>query len=306
MSCGNPGAAHRGEPCPAARQAAIGPGRPRPFPGRGHGPRQGRLCRPSPSAPAPAVGFSPRNGSPASAVFPLGLLFDRGEKLVNDCTKITDTECLPCSKGEFVDTWNRETHCHQHKYCDPNLGLQVQMEGTLQTDTICTCDEGHHCTNNACESCTLHSLCPPGLGVKQMATGVSDTICEPCPVGYFSNISSAFEKCHPWTSCEMKNLVQLQPGTDKTDAVCGFRDRMRALVVIPVAMGVLFAVLLVSACIGRVAKKPQNKGPMETTYVEEVPVQTDSSGPVQETLHGCQPVTQEDGKESRISVQERQ
>lgn len=27
--------------------------------------------------------------------------------------------------------------------------------------------------------------------------------------------------------------------------------------------------------------------------------------PVQETLHGCQPVTQEDGKESRISVQER-
>lgn len=45
---------------------------------------------------------------------------------------------------------------------------------------------------------------------------------------------------------------------------------------------------------------------METTYVEEVPVQTDSSGPVQETLHGCQPVTQEDGKESRISVQERQ
>ncbi|XP_036758011.2 tumor necrosis factor receptor superfamily member 5 isoform X3 [Manis pentadactyla] len=238
-----------------------------------------------------------------------------GEKLVNDCTKITDTECLPCSKGEFLDTWNRETHCHQHKYCDPNLGLQVQMEGTLQTDTICTCDEGHHCTSNACESCTLHSMCPPGLGVKQMATGVSDTICEPCPVGYFSNISSTFEKCHPWTSCEMKNLVQLQPGTDKTDAICGFRDRMRALVVIPIAMGVLFAVLLVSACIGRVAKKPQNKArhpkfvwqsPTETTYVEEVPVQTDSSGPVQETLHGCQPVTQEDGKESRISVQERQ
>lgn len=43
------------------------------------------------------------------------------------------------------------------------------------------------------------------------------------------------------------------------------------------------------------------------------PVETDvdfsgphSTAPVQETLHGCQPVTQEDGKESRISVQERQ
>lgn len=41
------------------------------------------------------------------------------------------------------------------------------------------------------------------------------------------------------------------------------------------------------------------------------PVEMDYSGhntapPVQETLHGCQPVAQEDGKESRISVQERQ
>lgn len=30
------------------------------------------------------------------------------------------------------------------------------------------------------------------------ATGVSDTICEPCLVG-FSNVSSAYDKCHPWT-----------------------------------------------------------------------------------------------------------
>lgn len=31
------------------------------------------------------------------------------------------------------------------------------------------------------------------------ATEVSDTICDPCPVGFFSNVSSALEKCHPWT-----------------------------------------------------------------------------------------------------------
>lgn len=43
----------------------------------------------------------------------------------------------------------------------------------------------------------------------------------------------------------------------------------------------------------------------------QVPVEMDEfpgpfpNHPVQETLHGCQPVTQEDGKESRISVQER-
>ncbi|XP_014642889.1 tumor necrosis factor receptor superfamily member 5 isoform X1 [Diceros bicornis minor] len=237
-----------------------------------------------------------------------------GEKLVHDCTEITGTECSPCNEGEFLDTWNRENRCHQHKYCDPNLGLRVQREGTSKTDATCTCHEGQHCSSDACESCTLHSLCPPGLGVKQLATGLSDTICEPCPVGFFSNVSSAFEKCHSWTSCETKGLVELQAGTNKTDAVCGLRYRMRALVVIPVTMGILFAVLLVSACIsefpGKVAKETENKAlhpkvPEETFYLEDFPG-PHSIAPVQETLHGCQPVTQEDGKESRISVQERQ
>uniref|UniRef100_A0A8C0E2F3 Tumor necrosis factor receptor superfamily member 5 n=1 Tax=Balaenoptera musculus TaxID=9771 RepID=A0A8C0E2F3_BALMU len=122
-----------------------------------------------------------------------------GQKLVNDCTEVTETECLPCSKGEFLATYSSEKYCHQHKYCNPNLGLQIQREGTTETDTSCKCDEGRHCTSHTCESCTLHSLCLPGFGVKQIATGVSDTICEPCSVGFFSNVSSAFEKCHPWT-----------------------------------------------------------------------------------------------------------
>ncbi|XP_038288707.1 tumor necrosis factor receptor superfamily member 5 isoform X1 [Canis lupus baileyi] len=234
-----------------------------------------------------------------------------GEKLVNDCLHTIDTECTRCQTGEFLDTWNAERHCHQHKYCDPNLGLHVEKEGTSETDTTCTCDEGLHCTNAACESCTMHSLCPPGLGVKQIATGISDTICDPCPIGFFSNVSSALEKCHPWTSCETKGLVKVQAGTNKTDVICGPQPRLRALVVVPIIMGILLAVLLVSACIrespGKVVKKPENKvmyqDPVED--LEEFPMPPHSIAPVQETLHGCQPVTQEDGKESRISVQER-
>ncbi|XP_050662529.1 tumor necrosis factor receptor superfamily member 5 isoform X3 [Macaca thibetana thibetana] len=144
-----------------------------------------------------------------------------GQKLVSDCTEFTETECLPCGESEFLDTWNRETRCHQHKYCDPNLGLRVQQKGTSETDTICTCEEGLHCTSESCESCVPHRSCLPGFGVKQIATGVSDTICEPCPVGFFSNVSSAFEKCRPWTSCETKDLVVQQAGTNKTDVVCG-------------------------------------------------------------------------------------
>ncbi|XP_050662527.1 tumor necrosis factor receptor superfamily member 5 isoform X1 [Macaca thibetana thibetana] len=239
-----------------------------------------------------------------------------GQKLVSDCTEFTETECLPCGESEFLDTWNRETRCHQHKYCDPNLGLRVQQKGTSETDTICTCEEGLHCTSESCESCVPHRSCLPGFGVKQIATGVSDTICEPCPVGFFSNVSSAFEKCRPWTSCETKDLVVQQAGTNKTDVVCGPQDRQRALVVIPICLGILFVILLlvlvfISESSEKVAKKPNDKVPHPKQEPQEINFPDDLPGsnpaaPVQETLHGCQPVTQEDGKESRISVQERQ
>jgi len=104
--------------------------------------------------------------------------------------------------------------------------------------------------------------------------------------------------------------MEIQAGTNKTDAVCGPPPRIRALVVIPITMGILLAVLLVSACVRKVAKEPENKvmgqDPVEDSVEDLVyPVLAQSIAPVQETLHGCQPVTQEDGKESRISVQER-
>ncbi|XP_037355635.1 tumor necrosis factor receptor superfamily member 5 [Talpa occidentalis] len=227
-----------------------------------------------------------------------------GEKLVKDCTESAPTECASCSRDEFQATFNKERRCHQHKYCDPNLGLRVLVKGTLKTDTICMCEEGQHCTGKGCERCSPHSTCSPGYGVKQMATGTSDTVCEPCGAGSFSNVSSASEKCNPWTSCEAKGLVEQQAGTDKTDVVCGFQNRMRVLLVIPIIMGVVLVGLLVSACIKKVAKKPEEEV-IQLNNSKSLPVEMEDSSPVQETLHGCQPVAQEDGKESRISVQER-
>ncbi|XP_064132221.1 tumor necrosis factor receptor superfamily member 5 isoform X1 [Loxodonta africana] len=241
-----------------------------------------------------------------------------GKKLVNHCTEDTNTECQPCHAGEFLDTLNTERWCHQHKYCDPNLGLRVEREGTLETDATCTCREGLHCTSHTCDSCAPHSSCPPGFGVKHIATGVSDTVCQPCPVGFFSNVSSAFEKCHPWTSCKTKDQAELKAGTNMTDVLCGPWPRTRALVAIPITLGILFAVFFASACISessdKVVKKPDKKAhpgeggrkdPEEIIFLDDIPGHNPLA-PVQETLHGCQPVTQEDGKESRISVQERQ
>lgn len=50
----------------------------------------------------------------------------------------------------------------------PDEGLQVEKEGTSDTDAVCACKEGLHCTSKECRRCVLHTSCGPGFGVKQM------------------------------------------------------------------------------------------------------------------------------------------
>ncbi|XP_068918827.1 tumor necrosis factor receptor superfamily member 5 [Petaurus breviceps papuanus] len=232
-----------------------------------------------------------------------------GTKLVTDCSEDSETQCEPCQEGEFQSSWNHDKYCHQHKYCDPNLHLRIQMEGSLQNDTICICADGFYCTNSECESCNSHSSCPPGFGVKVTGMGSADTVCERCKKGSFSNTSSAFEKCLPWTRCEVIGLVEIQEGTDKTDVLCqdGSKSRMSLLVLIPIMAGIFFVIigLLHWRCLG--FKKPKNKVLQLEEVVRKKPQEDEEEPlPVQETLHRGQPVTQEDGKESRISEQEGQ
>ncbi|KAM9069964.1 tumor necrosis factor receptor superfamily member 5 [Sarcophilus harrisii] len=226
-----------------------------------------------------------------------------GTKLVTDCSEGSETQCEPCQEGEFQSSWNHDKYCHQHKYCDPNLHLKIQNEGSLEKDTACVCIDGFHCTSPECESCSSHSLCQPGFGVKHAGTNSTDTICEPCKEGFFSNVSSAFEKCLPWTSCKDTGLSKIQEGTDKTDVLCqGDKSRVGLLVLIPIVLGLFFIIMGLLHWRGLCFKAPKNKvlQKMEPIEMEEEPL------PVQETLLRGQPVTQEDGKESRISEQEGQ
>lgn len=250
-----------------------------------------------------------------------------GTRLENDCTELEATTCIPCNSGEFSASWNRELRCHQHRHCELNQGFRVKKEGTSDTDTVCTCKEGQHCTSQDCEACAQHTACGPGFGVEQMATETTDTVCKPCLVGFFSNGSSPFEKCHPWTSCEAKGLMVLREGSSQTDVLCGesrgdqdrvqipsFQLRERALLVIPIVMAILIlgTIFVVSVYIKKVAKKPTDNTDIPLEVGGQIPEEIEdypghnTAPPVQETLHGCQPVAQEDGKESRISVQERQ
>ncbi|XP_056668340.1 tumor necrosis factor receptor superfamily member 5 isoform X1 [Monodelphis domestica] len=243
-----------------------------------------------------------------------------GTKLVTDCTEDSETQCMPCQEGEFQSSWNHDKYCHQHKYCDPNLHLQIQKEGSLEKDTICICTGGLHCSSPECESCSIHSPCQPGFGVYQTGTGTTDTICEPCKKGFYSNVSSAFEQCLPWSSCEAPGLMKIQEGTDKTDVLCQLvyqnpvsPDRISLLVLIPITVGIVFAVITLFYWKGLCFKELKKNKVLQLVETEpqeppgKHPQENDEDPfPVQETLLRGQPVTQEDGKESRISEQEGQ
>ncbi|NXH19632.1 TNR11 factor, partial [Bucco capensis] len=47
-----------------------------------------------------------------------------------------------------------------------------------------------------------------------------DTMCIPCPRGYFSNIASSTDECKSWTNCTALGMAESKPGTGKSDAVC--------------------------------------------------------------------------------------
>ncbi|NXV92330.1 TNR5 factor, partial [Calonectris borealis] len=240
-----------------------------------------------------------------------------GEKLVSECNGTEDSVCARCESGHYQQSWTKERHCAPHDICEDNAGLIVKTQGNATHNTVCQCQAGMHCSDTSCQTCVENQPCQRGFGfVAAKAVARMSSPCEPCAEGTFSNVSSKTEPCHPWTSCEEKGLVVKAKGTNTSDVICESGRRSSLSVLIPITAAVITC--LVGICIyclvhrggGRSclpltpapvqieARKPtentEGQQPEEWEYV-----------PVQQTLLGGQPVAQEDGKESRISEQER-
>ncbi|XP_074868160.1 tumor necrosis factor receptor superfamily member 5 isoform X2 [Carettochelys insculpta] len=242
-------------------------------------------------------------------------LCEPGHKLKSECTEQSESSCQACEAGHFQHLWTKERHCIHHTYCDPNAGLVVRSPGNATSNVLCECKEGMYCSGSDCQTCLSISPCRPGEGVTQKASSRLNTVCAACKWGTFSNTTSFTEPCRPWTSCEALGLVLKANGTNVSDATCEPR-RSRplglGLGLIPIAITVACLVGLSLICCRKgcwiSTQKPPE--PVEVVLVpppkqgcEEHDERQDF--PVQETLLGRQPVAQEDGKESRISEQER-
>ncbi|XP_030069007.1 tumor necrosis factor receptor superfamily member 5 [Microcaecilia unicolor] len=235
-----------------------------------------------------------------------------GYKIDSDCTDTTETQCKACSNGEYQATWNQEKACHLHRYCDNNAGLIVKTQGTDVIDTMCECVTGRHCSSEECATCVKDTPCGLGFGVVQRATQSSDTKCEACPPGAFSNISSSVEPCSNFTRCENLGMVMKKHGTNVSDVICETRlhPGIIAAVIVVSALAVTAVLLIILRYRSCVKKKIQFRDPPAEKKVM-IPVEAGldefelpHQAPVQETLSGQQPVVQEEGKDSRMPQQE--
>ncbi|XP_007423402.1 tumor necrosis factor receptor superfamily member 11B isoform X1 [Python bivittatus] len=143
-----------------------------------------------------------------------------GTYVKQHCTASTKTECAPCPDQSYADEWNNHETCY---YCNV-VCKELQYEKVKCTSTgnrVCECIEGRYLD---LEFCLKHTACPPGFGVVQKGTPESDTICERCPEGHFSNDTSSKAVCQKHTNCSALSLKLVEKGDSTHDSVCQGED----------------------------------------------------------------------------------
>ncbi|KAM9343312.1 tumor necrosis factor receptor superfamily member 5 [Pholidichthys leucotaenia] len=151
-----------------------------------------------------------------------------------------EPSCKPCEKGDYQDKYTREHKCLRQPYCDKNKNFEVPVHESTTKRTVCKCKEGFHCSSKECITCVPHKVCGPGFGAVYKGNHASDTVCEQCPVGTFSNETSWDGVCQKWTECAKEFHVE-QSGTDRSDQTC-VKSRTH---IIGIVVGVMTGILLV-------------------------------------------------------------
>ncbi|XP_070695245.1 tumor necrosis factor receptor superfamily member 14-like isoform X2 [Pempheris klunzingeri] len=164
-----------------------------------------------------------------------------------DCTGQSGTRCSVCDNGTFTSQPNGLEKCFPCTSCGQGHGLFVQLDCTIRSDTVCGAQSGHYCKSLAddtgCSLAEKHTLCAAGEGIKYPGTNTTDTVCELCQPGYFSQDGV---NCTPWTICSGSH-GKVKEGSASSDVVCNRASRQRYFY-IPVLLSVLTLAGLVIPC----------------------------------------------------------
>ncbi|XP_072008803.1 tumor necrosis factor receptor superfamily member 11A [Engystomops pustulosus] len=172
-----------------------------------------------------------------------------GTHLKIRCTSTANTTCSLCGHNEYMSFWNEDLKCTRHIVCDPGKALRTSYMGNSTAPRECVCIEGYHFDTRQ-EICMENNKCHLGFGVQLPVQTNKNTVCIPCPVGYYSNTSSAMEACKRWTNCTDVGLEEIIEGTNISDAICDRRivlkdmTKVVILIIFPiVASGIVICII---------------------------------------------------------------
>ncbi|CAL8293011.1 unnamed protein product [Merluccius merluccius] len=140
-----------------------------------------------------------------------------GTYLRSHCTATQRSVCDACPPGSFTELWNYIEACLPCSACGVNQ--EVSARCTAHRDTACRCVAGHYYVSEY-EMCLPHSTCPCGSGVVSEGSLTSDTSCQPCPWGSFSERVSALDRCTAHSSCAARGQQLVLAGAAWHDSVC--------------------------------------------------------------------------------------
>ncbi|XP_041798332.1 tumor necrosis factor receptor superfamily member 5-like [Chelmon rostratus] len=139
-----------------------------------------------------------------------------GTHMAAHCTATTATGCVPCKGELYTELWNYLPRClYCNNFCYENQ--EVEKECTAVSNRVCRCKEGFCWAD---KFCVRHTECGPGHGDQMKGTSQSNTVCEECAEGFFSNSSSALDSCVNHQECASRQIVLL-PGSIYHDTMCG-------------------------------------------------------------------------------------
>ncbi|KAG9479425.1 hypothetical protein GDO78_012874 [Eleutherodactylus coqui] len=177
-----------------------------------------------------------------------------GTHIKAKCTSVANTTCSPCGPNEYMSVWNEDWKCTRHVVCDSGKALRESYKGNSTYPRECECTEGYHFDMKQ-DICMENVKCPPGSGVQLPVQSNKNTVCIPCPVGYFSNSSSATDACTRWSNCTDGELQMIIPGTNVSDAICDrhivLQDLTKVviLIIFPiVASGIVICIIYIVCC----------------------------------------------------------
>uniref|UniRef100_A0A3P9I0V7 Si:dkey-23c22.5 n=1 Tax=Oryzias latipes TaxID=8090 RepID=A0A3P9I0V7_ORYLA len=147
-----------------------------------------------------------------------------GSRVQRHCTEFRSTSCMPCTEGTYNEKSNGLQYCTPCSLCDSGTGLTVKLGCTLTSDSVCEPLYGFFCVDSSSKSCSAaqkHSSCEKGQYISQRGTASTDTECSDCSSGTFSD----------GTGTSSENLQLMEAGTSSTDAQCGERQDVSAVVI---------------------------------------------------------------------------